>query len=227
MFSFQNKSQQKPLHYFMLGVLFWFPLCFFIWYISAQYHLAPIVWLSDLILQQWFADAIMWLRLDHHTLILASNFGENEAGQIVSPPTGDDILGFHLNPLIYAYSLPLLYSLILATPQADKWYRLLMGTLLLLPTELFSMLSSLLKTLSFDVGLAFQQQQQLGALELEFIALTYQIGTLIVPMVAPLIIWVALHRGFLVQLAPQLMLHLNKKQPHFDSASSSAKYRTQ
>ncbi|MGV6809808.1 MAG: exosortase H-associated membrane protein [bacterium] len=206
----QRNSQKKPLHYFMLGVLFWFPLCFFIWYIAAQYHLAPIVWLSDIILQHYLSDAVMWLRLDHHTLILASNFGENELGQVVSPPVGDDILGFHLNPLIYAYSLPLLYALILATPQAHKWYRLLVGTLLLLPTELLSMLSSLLKTLSFDVGLAFQQQQQLSGLELEFIALAYQVGTLIIPMVAPLVIWVALHRDFLLQLAPQLVLHLNR-----------------
>jgi len=195
---------KKPLHRFIFGVVIWFPITFFIWYITANFHLAPIAWLSDQLFAWWMPEAVMWLKLDQHTLILASNFGANTAGQIVSPPTGDDVLGFHLNPLIYSYSLPLLYSLILATPDKDKWLNLLWGTFLIIPTELFSMVFSILKTLTFDVGEAFQQQQNVSQLMVDSIAIAYQAGTLIIPMIAPLIIWVAMHRKFLEKLAPQI-----------------------
>lgn len=202
---------QKPLHRFMLGVLIFFPLTFFVWYISASLHLAPIVLLSQTLLHWLAPDALMWMRLDQHTLVIASNFGHDVRGAIVSPPTGEDVLGFHLNPLIYSYSLPLLAALILATPGADKGMKLLWGLLLLIPTEIFSMVFSVLKTLTFDVGTAFLQQQGIGTLGVDGIALGYQIGTLLLPMIAPLIIWVALHQDFLLRLTPQLEQALRRK----------------
>lgn len=193
----------KPLHRFMLGVLIFFPLTFFLWYISATYHLAPITLITGKLVSIVVPDALMWLGLDGHMLVLASNFGHDSSGMIVSPPIGDDVLGFHLNPLIYSYSLPLLAALILATPSTRKWSNLLWGIVLILPTEIFSMTFSVLKTLTFDVGAAFQTQQNISPTEADLIALGYQVGTLLLPMIAPLIIWVALNRDFLLQLAPQ------------------------
>lgn len=194
----------RPLHRFMLGVIIFFPLTFLVWYLTAAYHLAPVTVVSSKLLHWFTPDALMWLKLDGHTLVVASNFGENQAGQVVSPPVNDDVLGFHLNPLIYCYSLPLLLALILATPGKDKWLNLLWGTLLIFPTEVFSMVFSVLKTLTFDVGAAFQAQQQLTPFQIDTIAFCYQMGTLVLPMVAPLVIWIALHREFILELAPQL-----------------------
>ena len=199
---------KNPLHQFILGVIIWFPVTFFIWYSTANYHLAPIAWLSNLLFSWWMPDALMWVKLDQHTLVIASNFGVNSMGQIVSPPTGNDVLGYHSNPLIYSYGLPLLYSLILATPEKDKWLKLIIGTFFLLPTELFSMVFSILKTLTFEVGTAFQQQQGLSQIDIDSIAIAYQAGALIIPMVAPLIIWVTMHRRFLQRLAPQIAAKL-------------------
>ncbi len=206
---------QQPLRRFMLGVIVFFPLTFFVWYISATFHLAPITLITGKLLSVLIPDALMWLRLDGHTLVLASNFGHDLNGAVISPPIGDDVLGFHLNPLIYSYSLPLLAALILATPSQHKAQNLLWGLLLILPTEVFSMTFSVLKTLTFDVGVAFQTQQGISAPLADFIALGYQVGTLLLPMIAPLIIWVALNRAFLTQLAPQLEHTLNP-QPHND-----------
>ncbi len=194
----------RPLHRFMLGVLVFFPLTFLVWYLAAAYHLAPVTWLAEQVVRFVAPDALMWLRLDGHTLVLASNFGHDAAGAVVSPPVGDDVLGFHSNPLIYSYSLPLLYALILATPGQAKWANLLWGIFLILPTEVFSMVFSVLKTLTFDVGAAFRAQQGVTPLGADAIALAYQFGTLILPMIAPLVIWMGLSRDFMLGLAPQL-----------------------
>jgi hypothetical protein len=195
---------QRPLQRFMLGVLVFFPLTFFVWYVTATFHLAPVTLLSGKLLNLLVPDALMWLKLDGHTLVVASNFGRDVSGAVLSPPPGEDVLGFHLNPLIYSYSLPLVAALMLATPGKDKWGNLLWGILLVIPAEMFSMVFSVLKTLTFDVGAAFQTQQGFSQAGVDAVALGYQVGTLLLPMIAPLIIWVALNRTFITQLAPQL-----------------------
>lgn len=195
---------QKPLYRFMLGVVILLPLTFLVWYFTAAVHLAPVTLLTSVLLDWITPDALLWLKLDGHMLVLASSFGRDASGAVVSPPVGDDVLGFHLNPLVYSYSLPLLAALILATPGKERGLKLVWGLLLLLPVELFSMVFHVLKTLTFEVGAAFQLQQGLAQGSIDLIALGYQVGTLLLPMIAPLIIWVALSRDFLTQLAPQL-----------------------
>ena len=196
--------KQRPIQSFMLGVLVLLPMTFVIWYWTAVVHLAPLTWLTEQLLQLTFPQSVLWLKLDGSTLVLASNFGMDASGTIVSPPVSDDLMGFHLNPLIYTFSLPLLFALILATPASHKWQQLLWASFIWLPMAVFSMFFSVLKVLCFDVGAAFQQQQALSAWSLDVIALAYQTGTLILPMIAPLVIWMALNRGFLLSLAPQL-----------------------
>jgi hypothetical protein len=63
---------------------------------------------------------------------------------------------------------------------------------------------SVLKTLTFNVGNTFIAQQSLSQTGVDAIALGYQIGMLLLPMIAPLVIWVGLNRQFMTQLAPQL-----------------------
>ncbi|TXH67552.1 MAG: hypothetical protein E6Q83_17335 [Thiothrix sp.] len=196
--------KQRPIQSFMLGVLLFLPLSFALWYLGAVVHLAPLTWLTEQLLQLSFPQSVLWLKLDSSTLVLASNFGIDAQGAVVSPPVSDDLMGFHLNPLIYTYSLPLLFALILATPSSNKWQQLIWASLIWLPIAAFSMFFSVLKVLCFDVGTAFQQQQGLSAWSLDAIALAYQMGTLILPMIAPLVIWMALNRVFLLSLAPQL-----------------------
>ncbi len=194
----------RPLHRFMVGVLIFFPLTFFVWYLTAVFHLAPVTLAAEWVVDWLAPDSLMWLKLDGHTLVIASNFGTDQAGKVVSPPQEGNLLGFHHNPLVYCYSLPLLMALILATPGHDKWLNLVWGALLIFPTEVFSMVFSVLKVLTFDVGVAFQVQQGITPLKADMIAMAYQVGALVLPMIAPLLIWIALHRRFMIELAPQL-----------------------
>jgi hypothetical protein len=193
-----------PLMRFMLGVLIYFPVTFFIWYLSAAWHLAPITMLSQALLNTLTPDALMWLKLDGHNLIVAANFSQATNGSIITPALNGDALGFQINPLVYSYGLPLLVSLLLATPTAHKIKKIAIGLAFILPTELFSMVFSVLKTLTFNVGNTFIAQQSLSQTGVDAIALGYQIGMLLLPMIAPLVIWVGLNRQFMTQLAPQL-----------------------
>ncbi|MBK6277486.1 MAG: hypothetical protein IPF57_04845 [Gammaproteobacteria bacterium] len=52
------------------------PLAFALWYFTAAWHLAPVVWLSELILRSWMPDAVADLRLRGDALLLVTHFGE-------------------------------------------------------------------------------------------------------------------------------------------------------
>lgn len=194
----------KPLTRFMLRVIGLLPFTFMLWYWSAGWHLAPVTLISQIIVQWLVPDALLWLKLDGHLLLVATNFAREANGAVISPVLNAEVLGFQLNPLTYSYGLPLLAALMLATPSQQPFKRCLQGLLLLMPLEVFSIVVSVLKILSFEVGAAFQIQQALHPWTLEVIAVGYQLGVLLLPMIAPLILWVILQKEFLLLLAPHL-----------------------
>ena len=146
-------------------------------------------------------DAVADLRLRGDALLLVTHFGEVGGRLVANPPPGEN-LGFLSNPLSYSYSLPVFAALALATPGRRQWWRLLAGLAILMLVAVASMLATLLKTLAFDVGSVFVAQQQWGALARNGAAMAYQFGSLLLPMVTPVVLWLALYRGYLAELAP-------------------------
>ncbi len=196
-------STETSLRPFVVRVLLLLPLAFALWYFTAAWHLAPVVWLSELILRSWMPDAVADLRLRGDALLLVTHFGEVGGRLVANPPPGEN-LGFLSNPLSYSYSLPVFAALALATPGRRQWWRLLAGLAILMLVAVASMLATLLKTLAFDVGSVFVAQQHWGMAERSSVALAYQFGSLLLPMVTPVVLWLALHRAYLAELAPAL-----------------------
>jgi hypothetical protein len=210
-------STEAPLRRLVGRVLGWLPFAFALWYAAAVWHLTPVVWASDQILQLWMPDAVADLRLLDRELLLVTHFGDVAGRLVTNPPPGEN-LGFLSNPLSYSYSLPLFAALVLATPQRGRWWRLAAGLGVLLLIEVASMLATMLKTLAFDVGGVFVGQQHWGLLARSGAAMAYQFGSLLLPMVAPVVLWLALHRDYLAEIAPGLA---PRRQPTSADGSSS------
>ncbi|MBK8453200.1 MAG: exosortase H-associated membrane protein [Thiofilum sp.] len=191
------------ISHFIIKVLGYLVLTFALWYYLATWHLAPLVALAHVMMSAWLPDFIMWVKLQGTTVIVATQYGFDVAGLLVTPPSLE-AAGFTLNPLSFGYGLPLFSALLLATPVSDKGLRLVVGSLILMGLQLLSLLVSILKALTFELDPALQQALQWSTWQLDMIALTYQIGFLLLPMIAPLIIWALLSQAFLIQLAPQL-----------------------
>ena len=188
---------------FALKVVGYLAPVFAVWYYLAPWHLAPVVLLADVVMQAWLSDFIMWVKLQDSTVVVATHYGLNAAGALVTPLL-QEAAGFTLNPLSFGYSLPLFIALILATPLADRGFKLLMGGLILMGLQTVSLIVCILKSLTFEVDPVLQQALRWSPLQLDLIALGYQIGFLLLPMIAPLIVWAILSQPFLTQLAPIL-----------------------
>ncbi|WP_020560364.1 exosortase H-associated membrane protein [Thiofilum flexile] len=196
---------------FVLRVLLYLAPLFAVWYILAPWHLMPVVTLTNSIIQAGLADFIMWVKLQGSQVVVATHYGFNTQGVLVTPPPLQEAAGFTLNPLSFGYGLPLFAALILATPLTSKGTRLLMGELILLGLQVVSLVVCIIKSLTFEVDPLLQQTLQWSPLQLDLIALGYQVGFLLLPMIAPIIVWAILSQPFLNQLAPSL---------HFDTQPS-------
>lgn len=193
----------SPLNALLGRTLLWLPVAFAVWYLTAAWHLAPVAWAAEQLLESWLPDAVADLRLHGAQLLLISRFGEVGGQMVVNPPPGEH-LGFLTNPLSYSYSLPLFAALALATPLPGRVRRLAIGLAVLLVVELASMTAVQLKNLVFGTGGAFVAQQGWGPLARDATALGYQLGSLLLPMVMPLVVWMAGHGGYLARLNPRL-----------------------
>ncbi|MCK5830373.1 MAG: hypothetical protein KAH20_08725 [Methylococcales bacterium] len=113
-------------------------------------------------------------------------------------------LPYPINPLIYNFGMPLCLALILSSPNTSKRLgkNIALSIVLLLFVQTwgiyFDFLKSLfLQTPSHLIGHFVLQQWQL-----DVIAISYQIGALVLPPVTPLVIWMFLYKQFITQFIP-------------------------
>ncbi len=116
---------------------------------------------------------------------------------IATPQTGNQPVEITLesDPGRYAYGLPIFLALLLAARGPGRMVRALAGYALLLPLQAFSLctqlLMQLLLTAQFDVRTLRVAQWQMEAL-----VYGYQLGSLVVPTLAPILVWLWLDRAF-------------------------------
>ncbi len=188
---------------FLLRTLLWLPICFGVWYYLATLLILPVTLLLNLTLPTLWPEALTTLEQQGHTLDVVTRLTLAEVG-LPSPHGRPGLVVFTVNPLAYAYCLPLLAALTLAAPGPGRDSRLLMGAAALLPIIALGVATAILKTLAFELGPTGPARLGLEGWEPELVALAYQFGYLTLPAIAPVILWLWLHRDFLMQLVPRL-----------------------
>ncbi len=189
--------------FFLLKVTLWLPLAFAAWYYLSIMHVAPIAWVSDLVLSGFFPGAFSNVFQIGNLIEIDTAF---DTALISKAPGPAGTIVFDINPLIYGYGLPLLTGLILASPGEieNKILKVLAGGIILLPFQAWGVAFDAFKTLYFKLGpqVAQQSYDAIG-LPPDAIALGYQLGFLILPAVAPILVWIGMHQKFISQLAPR------------------------
>jgi len=187
----------NPLGRFVLRVVAWLPFTFFMWYFMATAITWPLTLLVEWVSTTLFPLAIASVDQPGHVLNVVTRFA-------MRTPAGDmALMTFDIDPLSYGYGMPLLTALIIATPgdEAQKWRRWGLGLLLLLLTQAWGVCFDIFTHLAMTMGDAVSQRMGFTDLQLEGIALGYQFGYLMLPPLAPVVIWILMHRDFIATLA--------------------------
>jgi len=112
-----------------------------------------------------------------------------------------EALGFIVNPLVYSYGLPLLFGLVMGSDVS--WLRkgmiLLVGYATITVVQIWGVVWQSLKMLAFNFGAQTHQIVQEAGVSDSAIALGYQLGTLILPALAPIFVWVLMNRPLVEQ----------------------------
>ena len=193
-----------PVHRFLIKVLLWLPICFLLWYWLAEFWIFPIRLAMDSLFSAFLPAVIDSIEGHGPLLEVVTRLKTSQMPGMAA----QGILTFEVSPLVYAYSLPLYAALTLAAPAVSKGRKalyLLIGLLVLLPFIAWGSGFDTLKQLAFALGAETAPYVDFTGIRRELIGWGYQFGTLILPGVAPLALWIALHRGFLEELAPALL----------------------
>jgi len=192
---------RSPLSSFFLRVLLWLPLAFGGWFLFAILMATPVAWLSELALPALFPD--LFAGVERHGYLLdivtrispPAEYSQGRAGE----------LAFGVNPMIYGYGIPLFTALVLATAEEDGFrhgWIWIGGMVVLVLVQGFGVTLEALKVVLFGLGPAASGQAGFSPWQRELVALGYQLGTLVLPAMTPVALWLGSYRRFVVRLAP-------------------------
>ena len=167
----------------------WMLFGFMIWYYTSPWHGLPVRWLSEQALSLTLGDSFYNIIANPDRAYLF----QVQTKILFSFPDGTrEPLGFIVNPLVYGYGLPLLLGLMMATEQ-PLWRKLmvmLVGYGVILLVQVWGVYWQCLKTLSFNFGNEAAAVVAESGMPEPMIALCYQLGVLILPALAPVVVWV-------------------------------------
>jgi len=204
-----------PIREFAIKAALWLPLSFVIWFGMGPLWVLPPTWLARTALLRFWPELFTALvqggdLLDTGGRVIA------HAGYLltlttsimVSVPAGPNgpggvgLLEPTLNPMVYAYSLPLFAGLAMATPltASRRLLQLLIAFVVIWIAQAFGVVCESLKFVAFDAGPPGAAAIAKAGLVPNAIALAYQFGYLILPAVTPAALWIGLNRAFIERL---------------------------
>lgn len=193
--------QRNPvLLAFLFRTALFLPPCLGLWYWQAEWFSAPAALASGWLMQQLFPVWVVAAEWSHRTLSVVTTLKLDMATGVKGGQFASMVA--EVSPMIYGYGLPLFCAMFLASGAGRRWRRLLLGIVLLIPFQVWGICFDLLKQVAIGAGAGVAAQTGIDPWQREVIALGYQLGTLILPTVAPVGLWLALERQFI----PMLML---------------------
>ncbi len=179
----------SPLTIFVASAFGWTVVLTAVWSQVSPWTSYPVGVLSHIALEQ---GAPMWVRT------VRLEVGNMEVDSTVSVTDANGRRGeitVDASPGRYAYGLPIFLALLLAARGKKRIGRAVAGYLLLLPAQAFSLtfyvLMQLVLTTQLNIRALRVEQWQM-----ELIVYAYQVGALVVPTLAPIVLWLWLDKKF-------------------------------
>ena len=186
---------------FFLTAIAAFLLLTLAWMQVARWTSYPVGGLAHIVLGN---TATNWVRSIHK----APGRFEVDTRIVVTVPgqegRGKGELVAEADPAHYAYGLPLFLALLAAVRSRHFLRKALAGYVLLLLPQTFSLVFDVLKQIMVAGG--SPAVLGIASWQMEAIALGYQVGTLLLPTVAPVAIWLWFERRFFAAVIVEGML---------------------
>ena len=186
-------AMRRPriLTVFALSAFGWTLVLTLLWTQVSAWTSYPVAALAHFALEQ---GAPMWVRTVHKR---PGSIEVESTVEMPMPGAGGQLAEatVEANPARYSYGLPIFLALLLAARGPRRLARALGGCLLLLPVQAFSLSFYLLMQLVLFAQ-ANTRVLRVSQWQVEAIVYAYQFGALVLPTLAPILLWVWLDRQF-------------------------------
>lgn len=205
----------SPIREFAFKAVLWLPLAFVIWFWWAPLWVLPSMLMAKQVLLGIWGDLFSTVSLGGD-LLDAGGRVIARAGYLVqlgttvtvvvpagpNGPGGVGVLEPTINPMVYAYALPLFAGLAMATPLSTRrrLVQMVVAFVVIWISQAFGIVAEALKTLAFDAGDSGAAAIAAAGLPQNAVAIAYQFGYLILPAVVPAVLWIGLNRDFIARL---------------------------
>lgn len=181
-------SENPSLRRFFGLVLLLLVPSFVVWMVVDTWLAWPAVWLSDVVLRFWMPEVVASIQLQASNALVMTHFGELK-NVIVSADQAGYQMGFPADVRLLSYSIPFYAALHFATPQSESLGNFSVGLWVLFALIFFGLISVTLKNLMLGLGQPFFDQSAILVPNGQAIAILYQLSILIIPPLAPIVIW--------------------------------------
>lgn len=185
----------SPLLVFALSAFGWLLVLTLAWSKVSPWTSYPVAVLTHVALEQ---GATIWVRGVQKT----PGHMQVETAVAVPVPDAGGRLGeidVEVDPGRYAYGLPIFLALLFAARDRHLLAKAIAGYLLLLPAQAFSATMFVLMQLVLSAQ-ASARTLAVNAWQVEAIVYGYQLGSLVVPTLAPIVLWLWLDRQFFAEV---------------------------
>jgi hypothetical protein len=204
----------SPLRRFLFSTLLWLPLAFFFWFEFAAPLVWPVIAMAKLVLLKAWPSLFTAVSqgadlLDAHGRVLGhpGYLMQISSGVLVNVAAAGQPAKFGfiepvVNPMIYGYALPLFAGLVLATP-LTRWQRtrqIALGCAVIWVAQAIGVVAESLKAVGLDAGQPGLDGLLRAGIPPDAVALAYQFGYLILPVLVPAVLWIVCNRPFIEEL---------------------------
>lgn len=176
---------------FFLRALLWLGVALGVWFWAREYVVAPVVWMSNGLMQAFFPEWVFGTVRDGTKLTLLTALRHPDA-----PPGAVSELRPVVQVLVYCYGLPLMCALFLAARARGLLWKLPLCALMLVPFQVWGVCFEWLMVISVRVGEFTRASTGFEVWQATAFTLGYQLGVLLFPTLIPMLLWLYFERRF-------------------------------
>jgi hypothetical protein len=169
---------------FASRTLLWLVPCLAGWYALAPFHARPVAWSARLVVDAISRGIVTGLEWSGRTVTFVTDVA------VLTRSGERAVLAPELDPLVYTYGAAFFAALALASRMPIS--RLLLGIVVLLPFQAWGVAFEVLAEVGVKVAPAVAAQAGITGLTRQLVPLGFQLGSLIFPVLVPVVAWAAL-----------------------------------
>lgn len=172
------------------------------WYYVSPWLAAPVISVAGQLMDSLFWWVEGFERQDTvGTLLTSLKMAINQNGRVVIGQLTPEV-----NYRTFSYGLVLFWALLIASRPKGMAIKMVIGTFILVPSQVFSMCFRWLREALLSSNMEVISQAGVARWMLEVIAYFDQLGFLIITPLMPVILWLILDRAFINKLWVEMVL---------------------